>query len=69
MLGYFSDKLSKNERKEVTELIEDFRRGLVGLIAPITLMGHYVKKYDVTYLQGQIYLDPAPKELMLRHRV
>ena len=69
MLGYFSKQLSKDERKEVTDLIEDFRRQLVALIAPITLMRHYVKKYDVTYLQGQIYLEPSPKELMLRNHV
>ena len=69
MLGYFSNELSKHERKEVTDPIEDFRRQLVPLIAPITLVRHYVKKYDVAYLQRQIYLDPNPKELMLRNHV
>jgi uncharacterized protein YbgA (DUF1722 family)/uncharacterized protein YbbK (DUF523 family) len=69
MLGYFSKELSTDERKEVSDLIEDFRRQLVPLIAPITLMRHYVKKYDVSYLQDQIYLEPSPKELMLRNHV
>ena len=69
MIGYFSKELSNDERKEVTDLIEDFRRQLVPLIAPITLVRHYVKKYDVAYLQRQIYLDPSPKELMLRNHV
>jgi uncharacterized protein YbgA (DUF1722 family) len=69
MLGYFSKELSNDERREVTDLIGDFRHRLVPLIAPITLMRHYVKKYNVAYLQCQIYLDPSPKELMLRNHV
>jgi uncharacterized protein YbgA (DUF1722 family)/uncharacterized protein YbbK (DUF523 family) len=69
MMGYFSKELSNDERKEVTDLIEDFRRQLVPLIVPITLMRHYVKKYRVEYLQNQIYLEPSPKELMLRNHV
>ena len=69
MMGYFSKELSNDERTEVTDLIEDFRRQLVPLIVPITLMRHYVKKYRVEYLQNQIYLEPSPKELMLRNHV
>jgi uncharacterized protein YbgA (DUF1722 family) len=69
MMGYFSKELSNDERKEVTDLIEDFRRQLVPLIVPITLMRLYVKKYRVEYLQNQIYLEPSPKELMLRNHI
>ena len=69
MFGYFSQALSRGERKEVTDLIEDFRRQLVPLIAPITLMRHSIREYNVRYLQRQIYLDPSPKELMLRNHI
>lgn len=69
MISYFSKELSSDERKELTDLIGDFRRRLVPLIAPLTLMRHYVRKYHVTYLLDQIYLAPAPKELMLRNHV
>jgi uncharacterized protein YbgA (DUF1722 family)/uncharacterized protein YbbK (DUF523 family) len=69
MMGYFSKELSNDERKELPDLIGDFRRQLVPLIVPITLMRHYVKKYRVKYLQNQIYLEPSPKELMLRNHV
>jgi len=39
------------------------------LIAPLTLVRHYVRTLNVEYLLGQSYLDPHPKELMLRNRV
>ena len=69
LMGYFSDRLSAAERRELVELIRDFRRQLVPLIVPITLIRHYVKKYDVDYLAAQVYLAPSPKELMLRNHV
>ena len=69
MMGYFSQQLSAPERQELAQLIGDFRRRLIPLIVPITLMRHYVKKYQVEYLQGQLYLEPNPKELMLRNHV
>jgi uncharacterized protein YbgA (DUF1722 family) len=69
MTGYFSEQLSPGERQELVEVIRDFRHQWVPLIAPVTLIRHYVKKYTVLYLQNQIYLDPSPKELMPRNHV
>ena len=69
MMGYFSKELSASERQELLGLIHDYRRQLVPLIVPITLVRHYTHKYAVRYLEGQVYLDPSPKELMLRNHV
>jgi uncharacterized protein YbgA (DUF1722 family)/uncharacterized protein YbbK (DUF523 family) len=69
LTGYFSEHLSALERREVVDLIRDYRIGLVPLIAPITLIQHYVKKYQITYLTEQVYLASSPKELMLRNHV
>jgi uncharacterized protein YbgA (DUF1722 family)/uncharacterized protein YbbK (DUF523 family) len=69
MMGYFSKELSKEEREELLELVNDFRQRLIPLVVPLTLFRHYVKKYRVTYLENQIYLQPSPKELMLRNHV
>jgi len=69
LMGYFSDRLSTAERRELVELIRDFRSQLVPLIVPVTMIQHYVKKYDVGYLHNQFYLAPSPKELMLRNHV
>ena len=69
MAGYLRDHLDSASRQELAALIDDYRTGLVPLIAPITLLRHYVRAYAIAYLQGQVYLDPHPKELMLRNHV
>lgn len=67
--GYFKKELDREEKAELGGLIEDYRRGIVPLIVPITLLQHYVRKFDVSYLRDQVYLNPHPKELMLRNHV
>jgi uncharacterized protein YbgA (DUF1722 family)/uncharacterized protein YbbK (DUF523 family) len=69
MAGYLKNHLDQVERVELQELIADFRAGLVPLIVPITLLRHYVRKFNIAYLQDQVYLAPHPKELMLRNHV
>ena len=69
MTGYFKDALDSGSRRELQDLIADFRAGLIPLIVPITLVRHYVSKFDVGYLKDQVYLAPHPKELMLRNHV
>lgn len=68
-IGYFKDVLEPVEKQELVQLIEDYRKGLVPLIVPITLIRHHVMKHEIPYLKGQLYLEPHPKELMLRNRV
>ena len=67
MLGYFRDLLSADEKRELIEIVEEYRKELVPLIVPVTLMKHYVRKYSVAYLLGQVYLNPHPLELKLRN--
>lgn len=67
--GYFREQLSPAERAELSRLIADFRAGWVPLVVPVTLIRHYAGKYGVEYLKGQTYLEPHPKELMLRNHV
>jgi uncharacterized protein YbgA (DUF1722 family)/uncharacterized protein YbbK (DUF523 family) len=69
IMGYFKDQLSEDEKKELLEIIELYRQGIVPLIVPITLMNHYVRKYDQPYLKDQFYLHPHPVELQLRNHV
>jgi uncharacterized protein YbgA (DUF1722 family)/uncharacterized protein YbbK (DUF523 family) len=69
MAGYFKKTLDRASRGELLTAIEDYRRGLVPLIVPLTLIRHHVRVHRVTYLEGQVYLAPHPKELMLRNHV
>lgn len=69
MMGFLKKILSREEKQDILNTIEDYRRGLLPLIVPITLIRHQVKKYSIEYLLDQIYLNPHPKELMLRNHV
>jgi uncharacterized protein YbgA (DUF1722 family)/uncharacterized protein YbbK (DUF523 family) len=69
MLGHFKTLVDDDARGELLTSIEDYRTGLVPLIVPLTLVKHHVRRSHVDYLAGQVYLDPHPKELMLRNHV
>ena len=69
MVGYFKDRLDRDSRAELLAAVDDYRRELVPLIVPMTLLRHHVRVHAVDYLAGQVYLDPHPKELMLRNHV
>lgn len=69
MLGYFRDVLDGDDRKELSGAVEDYAKGLLPLVVPLTLVRHHVRRHEVEYLAGQTYLDPDPKELMLRNHV
>ena len=69
MMGYFKDRLDRTSKAELLAAIEDYRNLLVPLIVPITLLRHYVRLFEASYLAGQLYLEPHPKELMLRNHV
>ena len=69
LVGHLRERLKPKERTALTVVIGEYHQGLVPLIVPITLIKHYVMMYDVEYIQNQIYLNPHPKELMLRNYV
>lgn len=69
MMGYFKTHLSKDEKKELGDVVDEYHKGLIPLIVPIVLISHYVRKYDEPYLKRQFYLNPHPTELMLRNHV
>ena len=69
MMGYFKEQLSADEKRELLEVIDNYRQEYIPLIVPITLVQHYVRKYDQPYLKEQVYLNPHPVELQLRNHV
>ena len=69
MMGHLKKLLDKESRQELVKCIDDYRRGLVPLIVPLTLFRHHVRVHHVPYLAGQTYLEPHPHELMLRNHV
>jgi len=69
VMGYFKKQLSADEKRELIEVLEQYRNEYVPLIVPITLINHYVRKYAQPYLRQQTYLNPHPVELKLRTHV
>ncbi|MDH4246024.1 MAG: DUF523 and DUF1722 domain-containing protein [Nitrospira sp.] len=69
IVGYFKSRLTTQEKAELLDVIADYHRGLTPLIVPLTLVKHYVQIFDVGYMRDQVYLNPHPKELMLRNHV
>ena len=69
VMGYFKKQLSPDEKQELLELIDHYRSHYVPPIVPITLINHYVRKYEQPYLKQQYYLHPHPIELQLRNHV
>ncbi len=65
--GYFKRALTKDEKEELAMVIDDYRNGMLPLLAPITLIKHYLKTYPDEYLQKQKYLEPHPQEMRLRY--
>lgn len=68
-LGHFKKLLTTDEKAEMLEIVGHYRQGLVPLIAPITLLKHYTRKYALAWLGEQTYLAPHPIELALRNHV
>jgi len=69
ILGYFKEQLSADEKQEMLEIFDRYRREFVPLIVPVTLLNHHVRKYDQPYLKQQVYLNPHPVALKLRNHV
>jgi uncharacterized protein YbgA (DUF1722 family)/uncharacterized protein YbbK (DUF523 family) len=69
IVGFFKARLMAQEKRELLGVIDDYHKGLTPLIVPLTLIRHYITIFEVGYIREQVYLNPHPKELMLRNRV
>ncbi len=67
MMGHLKRLLPAPEKQELLGIIGGYRKNLLPLIVPITMLNHYADKYEVGYLQRQTYLHPHPLELKLRN--
>jgi uncharacterized protein YbgA (DUF1722 family)/uncharacterized protein YbbK (DUF523 family) len=70
VMGFLKDRLSREDKAELLATIEDYRRELVPLIVPLTLLQHHLRRQPVPdWVHQQVYLNPYPKELLLRNHV
>ena len=63
--GYLKKELNADDKAELCELIEAYRRGEVPLIVPLTLLKHHFRKCPDHYIEESYYMSPYPQELKL----
>jgi len=69
LFGFFKQHLDAADKRELLAVIDNYRRGQVPLVVPITLIRHYLRRFPDAYVSEQYYLAPHPDELMLRNQV
>jgi uncharacterized protein YbgA (DUF1722 family)/uncharacterized protein YbbK (DUF523 family) len=67
MVGFLRRVDDETGRREMQEVIEDYRAGLVPLVVPVTLIRHLARRHGEELLLTSSYLTPHPKEMMLRN--
>ena len=56
-------------QKELARALQDYRQGNVPLGVPLTLLRHYVRIQEHPVFNQQTYLEPEPRELLLRTQI
>ena len=61
--GYLKHKLDSDDKQELVESIENYRLGLLPLIAPLTLLKHHFRREPDAFIDNSFYLQPHSVEL------
>ena len=64
-----SNKINGDDKQEMIEVLDNYRKGTVPLIVPLTLMKHHLRRFPDEYIISQYYMSPYPEELMLRNMI
>jgi uncharacterized protein YbgA (DUF1722 family) len=65
--GYFKGQLSAQQKQELSEMILQYHDGILPIMAPLTLIRHYLREFPNDYLAQQWYIQPYPEDLKLRY--
>ena len=66
IFGYFKKDITKEEKEYLLDACEEYKNGIIPLIAVTKLLNLYVIRFDEKYLKTQKFLNPYPKEFALR---
>lgn len=67
--GYLKNDLDAGDKEELRATIEEYHKGLLPLIVPITLLRHHFRRNPKNYIENSYYLQPHPGELMLLNHI
>ena len=69
-MDYLKKYLDSHDKREMVEVIDQYRQEFLPLVVPITLLRHHLNRHPVPeWDKQQTYLNPYPRELMLRNHV
>ena len=69
LLGFLRSCLDAEDRAELLDSIGSYSRGEYPLVVPITLLQHHFRRNPHRFVSQQFYLNPHPRELMLRNLI
>ena len=68
VMGFLRNDLAPEDKAELLGLIDDYRGGTLPLVVPVTILRHHLARHSVPeWVHQQVYLNPYPKELLLRN--
>jgi uncharacterized protein YbgA (DUF1722 family) len=67
VMGYLRKHVRAENRADLVDVINDYRRGMVPLVVPVTLLQHHFRSNPHPWVSQQVYMNPHPRELMLRN--
>ncbi|GAB4513852.1 MAG: DUF523 and DUF1722 domain-containing protein [Sulfuricaulis sp.] len=66
LMGYLKKHLDADDKAELLAMIYAYRRGEAPFAAPLILLKHHFRRHPDPYIADQTYLNPDPRELLLR---
>jgi uncharacterized protein YbgA (DUF1722 family)/uncharacterized protein YbbK (DUF523 family) len=69
LLGFLRSHLDTEDRAEILDTIKAYSKGEYPLVVPITLLQHHFRRNPHPFVNQQVYLNPHPRELMLRNSI
>ena len=67
-MGFLRNDLAPEDKAELLGPIDDYRGGTLPLVVPVTILRHHLARHSVPeWVHQQVYLNPYPKELLLRN--
>jgi uncharacterized protein YbgA (DUF1722 family)/uncharacterized protein YbbK (DUF523 family) len=66
--GFLRDGLDPADREELRVTIEEYRRGELPVIAPLTLIRHHLRRRPDDFLEQQYFLETRPAAIDTRRR-
>lgn len=66
IMGYLKQAISSEDKQELLNVFDAYRKSQLPLITPLTLLRHHLRVHPQPYIGEQHYLAPFPEQLALR---